>query len=134
PSRKRRRCPMTSVPALSLVSRALSPVRADLIPPPKRHKDIGYLADVKVDPREPRDERVTHPAMPEDIPEPAQEGATESKDVGLLGLSRQKMPNIRSRASMTHEEVEELIARRVAEEMKAREVARNLEALNENEE
>nr|GFB63562.1 putative reverse transcriptase domain-containing protein [Tanacetum cinerariifolium] len=35
---------------------------------------------------------------------------------------------------MTHEEVEELIARRVAEEMEAREVARNLEALNENEE
>nr|GFA85565.1 reverse transcriptase domain-containing protein [Tanacetum cinerariifolium] len=35
---------------------------------------------------------------------------------------------------MTHEEVEELITRRVAEEMKARKVARNLEALNENEE
>nr|GEZ06580.1 hypothetical protein [Tanacetum cinerariifolium] len=35
---------------------------------------------------------------------------------------------------MTHEEVEELIARRVAEEMEAREVARNLEALNVNEE
>nr|GFA96918.1 hypothetical protein [Tanacetum cinerariifolium] len=44
------------------------------------------------------------------------------------------MPNTRSRASMTHEEVEELIARRVAEEIEAREVARNLEALNENEE
>nr|GFC48351.1 hypothetical protein [Tanacetum cinerariifolium] len=44
------------------------------------------------------------------------------------------MPNTRSRASMTHEEVEELITRRVAEEMEAREVARNLEALNENEE
>nr|GEZ52472.1 hypothetical protein [Tanacetum cinerariifolium] len=35
---------------------------------------------------------------------------------------------------MTHEEVEELIARRVVEEIEAREVARNLEALNENEE
>nr|GFA13984.1 hypothetical protein [Tanacetum cinerariifolium] len=35
---------------------------------------------------------------------------------------------------MTHEEVEELIARRVAEEMEAHEAARNLEALNENEE
>ncbi|GJZ67910.1 hypothetical protein Tco_0631150 [Tanacetum coccineum] len=32
PSRKRRRSPMTSVPALPLVSEALSPVRADLIP------------------------------------------------------------------------------------------------------
>ncbi|GJX83626.1 hypothetical protein Tco_0333107 [Tanacetum coccineum] len=52
PSRKRRRSPMTSVPALSPVSGALSPVRADLIPSPKRVKDSGYLADVEVDPRE----------------------------------------------------------------------------------
>nr|GEZ90287.1 putative reverse transcriptase domain-containing protein [Tanacetum cinerariifolium] len=35
---------------------------------------------------------------------------------------------------MTHEEVEELVACRVAEEMEAREAARNLETLNENEE
>nr|GEU56610.1 hypothetical protein [Tanacetum cinerariifolium] len=34
---------------------------------------------------------------------------------------------------MTHEEVEELVARRVAKEMEAREAARNLETLNENE-
>nr|GEW36738.1 hypothetical protein [Tanacetum cinerariifolium] len=33
---------------------------------------------------------------------------------------------------MTHEEVEELVARRVAKEMEAREAARNLETLNEN--
>ncbi|GJZ16839.1 hypothetical protein Tco_0552962 [Tanacetum coccineum] len=52
PSRKRRRSPTTSVPALSPVSRALSLVRADLIPSPKRVKDSGYLADVEVDPRE----------------------------------------------------------------------------------
>nr|GEW25488.1 hypothetical protein [Tanacetum cinerariifolium] len=77
PSRKRRRSPMTSVPALPLVSGALSPVRADLIPPPKRVRDIGYLADVEDDPRETRVERVAHPAIPEDIPEPAQEGAAE---------------------------------------------------------
>nr|GEX78947.1 putative reverse transcriptase domain-containing protein [Tanacetum cinerariifolium] len=77
PSRKRRRSPMTSVPALPLIFGALSHVRADLIPPPKRVRDIGYLADVEVDPRETRDERVTHPAMPEDIIEPAQEGAAE---------------------------------------------------------
>nr|GEZ88702.1 hypothetical protein [Tanacetum cinerariifolium] len=44
------------------------------------------------------------------------------------------MPNKRSRASMTHEEVEELVACQVTEEMEAREVARNLETLNENEE
>ncbi|GKC83005.1 hypothetical protein Tco_1138722 [Tanacetum coccineum] len=46
PSRKRRRSPMTSVPALSPVSGALSHVRADLIPSPKRVKDSGYLEDV----------------------------------------------------------------------------------------
>nr|GFC10707.1 hypothetical protein [Tanacetum cinerariifolium] len=77
PSRKRRRSLMTSVPTLPLVSGALSPVRADLIPLPKRVRDIGYLADVEDDPRETRDERVTHPTMPEDIPEPAQEGVAE---------------------------------------------------------
>nr|GEX70736.1 hypothetical protein [Tanacetum cinerariifolium] len=68
---------MTSVPALPLVSEPLFHVRTYLIPPPKRLKDIGYLADVDDDPRETRDERVTHPAMPEDIPEPAQEGVAE---------------------------------------------------------
>ncbi|GKA84544.1 hypothetical protein Tco_0806139, partial [Tanacetum coccineum] len=44
--------PMTSVPALSPVSGALSPVCADLIPSPKRVKDSVYLADVEVDHRE----------------------------------------------------------------------------------
>nr|GFC76481.1 hypothetical protein [Tanacetum cinerariifolium] len=66
PSRKRRRSPMTSVPALPLVPGALSPVRADLIPSPKRVRDIGYLADVEDDPRETRVERVVHPVMLED--------------------------------------------------------------------
>nr|GEV65953.1 hypothetical protein [Tanacetum cinerariifolium] len=47
PSCKRRRSPMTSVPTLVLVSRALSPVRVDLIPSPKRVMDIGYLAYVE---------------------------------------------------------------------------------------
>ncbi|GKD37678.1 hypothetical protein Tco_1257885, partial [Tanacetum coccineum] len=51
-SRKRRRSPMTYVPALSHVSGALSPVHADLIPSPKRVRDSGYLADIEVDPRE----------------------------------------------------------------------------------
>nr|GEU89096.1 putative reverse transcriptase domain-containing protein [Tanacetum cinerariifolium] len=43
-----------------------------------------------------------------------------------------KMPNIRFGASTTYEEVEELVARRVAKEMEAREAAMNLEPLNEN--
>ncbi|GJU02416.1 putative reverse transcriptase domain-containing protein [Tanacetum coccineum] len=46
---------------------------------------------------------------------------------------RGTMPNIRSGASMTHEEVEELVNRRVAEEMEAREAAMNLKPMNENE-
>nr|GEU98251.1 hypothetical protein [Tanacetum cinerariifolium] len=268
PSRKRRRSPMTSVPALLPVFGALSPVRTDLIPSPKRVRNFGYLADVEVGRRETslrddviaigsdepyleqdiypeiqaeidecfayadalrdrgidarvlvkavdrdeiktgvrgpvevRVERITHPAMPEDIPEPAQEGAVEVtyETLGDLvqrfhdhthaipvhrvqvieGVQREqghrivgveptvtaltervaeferdnrrlrgtasiksqridrlqhdmKMPNTRSGASMTHEEVEELVGRRVAEEMEAREAARNLETLNEN--
>nr|GEX72672.1 hypothetical protein [Tanacetum cinerariifolium] len=51
PSRKRRRSPMTSVPTLPPVSRALSPVHADLIPSPTRVRDSGYLVDVEdIDP------------------------------------------------------------------------------------
>nr|GEW32908.1 putative reverse transcriptase domain-containing protein [Tanacetum cinerariifolium] len=201
PYRKRHRSPITSVPALPHVSRALSHVCANLIPSPKRVMDIGYLADVEVGPREPRIERVTHPAMPEDIPEPSQEGAIEvmyetlgdlvqrfhdytqaipvHRIQGIKGIQREhgcrivgvesavtgliervaelerdnrrlrdtasvksqrvdrlqrgmKMPNTRSGAYMTHEEVEELVSRRVAKEMEAREAARNLETQNEN--
>ncbi|GKD06570.1 hypothetical protein Tco_1181544, partial [Tanacetum coccineum] len=47
-------------------------------------------------------------------------------------LCCKKMPNTRSGASMTHEEVEEMVTCRVAEEMEAREAARTLEPLNEN--
>ncbi|GKD64889.1 putative reverse transcriptase domain-containing protein, partial [Tanacetum coccineum] len=139
-------------------------------------------------PVEVRVERVTHPVMPEDIPEPAQEGAVkaikgvqreqghrivgvesavialterlaelerdnirrrgtasvESQRVDRLqrGMSRMqrelrgrheaKMPSTRSGVSMTREEFEEMVTRRVAEEMEAREAARTLEPLNEN--
>nr|GEV57118.1 hypothetical protein [Tanacetum cinerariifolium] len=199
--------PMTFVHALPLVSKALSLIRADLIPSPKRVRDIGYLADVEVGPRETRVERVTHPAMPGDILRSALEGAAEVtyETLGYLvqrfhdhtqaipfhriqtieGVQREqghriigvestvtpltervaklerdnkrlrgttsvksqrvdrlyamllcyrKMPNTRSRASMTHEEVEESVARQLAEEIEAREATRNLETLNENEE
>ncbi|GKB64208.1 putative reverse transcriptase domain-containing protein [Tanacetum coccineum] len=115
PSCKRRRSPMTFVPALPPISGALSPVRADLVPLPKRVLDSGYLADVErfrqrltsvslmrmllgigvyarvvieaVDreesetgargPVEVKVDRVTHPVVADDIPEPAQEGAVE---------------------------------------------------------
>nr|GFA21253.1 putative reverse transcriptase domain-containing protein [Tanacetum cinerariifolium] len=41
-----------------------------------------------------------------------------------------KMPNTRSEASMTHEEIEDLVACRVTEEIEGHEVAMNLEPLN----
>ncbi|GKA28548.1 putative reverse transcriptase domain-containing protein [Tanacetum coccineum] len=44
-------------------------------------------------------------------------------------LCCRKIPNTQSGASMTHEEVEKLVTRRVAEEMEAREAARTLEPL-----
>nr|GEU54561.1 hypothetical protein [Tanacetum cinerariifolium] len=43
------------------------------------------------------------------------------------------MHNTRSGASMIQEEFEELVTRRVAEEIEAREAAINLEPLNKNE-
>ncbi|GJT11100.1 putative reverse transcriptase domain-containing protein [Tanacetum coccineum] len=214
PSRKRRRSPMTSVPVLSPVSGALSLVRANLIPSPKRVRDSGYSTDVEVDPREtslrddaivrvsdePHLEQDSDPeiqaeidecfayadalrelrgffdlAMPKDIPEPAQERAVEvtyetlgdlvqrfhdhtqaipvhciqtiegvqreqghrtvgveSAVIALTERILEKMPSTRSGASMTREEFEELVTRRVAEEMEAREAARTLEPLNEN--
>ncbi|GJZ43326.1 hypothetical protein Tco_0590581 [Tanacetum coccineum] len=49
-----------------------------------------------------------------------------------VGRLDAKMPNTRSRASMTCEEFEELVTRQVAEEMEAREATRTLEPLNEN--
>ncbi|GKA94113.1 putative reverse transcriptase domain-containing protein [Tanacetum coccineum] len=199
PSRKRCRSPTTSVPTLSPVSGALSHVRVDLIPSPKRVKDSGYLADVEVDPREIslRDDAIVRvsdePHLEQDIDLEIQAKINECiayvdalRDRGIdarvvfevvdrdetetgirgpvevrvervaelerdnrrlrgtvsvesrrvdrhqHGMSRMKMPNTRSGASITHEEVEELVTRRVAEEMKAREAARTLEPLNEN--
>ncbi|GJX74139.1 putative reverse transcriptase domain-containing protein [Tanacetum coccineum] len=265
---------MTSVPALPLVSGALSPIRADLIPSPKRIRslesamdlegcledsfkpyvprevslgvDVGNESseqsrsrgtDIEVDDDVERsdgmdigpveddvetsirdliivsDDGDTPPVIPEVIPEPAQEGAAgstyetlgdlvqrfhdhtdaipvhhiqviegvqkeqghrtigvesavttlteriaelerdnkrlrgttsvESQRVDRLqcGMSRmqrelrqirRKMPNTRSKASMTHEEVKELVTRQVAEEIKARDAAMNLEPLNGN--
>ncbi|GJX85143.1 reverse transcriptase domain-containing protein [Tanacetum coccineum] len=76
-------------------------------------------------PVEVRVERVTHSAMPKDIPDPAQEGAAiegvqreqghkvvgvESK-YALTERIAEKMPNTRSGASMTREEFEEWLPR-----------------------
>nr|GEV50885.1 reverse transcriptase domain-containing protein [Tanacetum cinerariifolium] len=125
-------------------------------PSRKRHrlKDIGYLEDVEIDPRETRDERVTHHAMLEGIPEPAQEGAAEvthetlgdlvQRIVGvesavialterIAELERDNR-RLRGTASVESQRVNRLQRNMSPEEMEAREVARNLEALNENEE
>nr|GEU58464.1 putative reverse transcriptase domain-containing protein [Tanacetum cinerariifolium] len=72
-----------------------------------------------------RVERATHPVMPEDIPKLAQdEGA-------IKGAYETTMPNTRSRATMTREAVNKLIARREAEALEARDAAKNLEPLVE---
>nr|GEV70030.1 reverse transcriptase domain-containing protein [Tanacetum cinerariifolium] len=158
--------------------------------------ETGVRGPVKV-----RVERITYPAMPKDIPKPAQEGAVEvikgvqrkqgyrivgvesavttltervaelerdnrrlkgttsvksqrvdrlQRDMSLLSSSISnersvrnsyflylenvvmKMPNTRFGASMTHEEIEDLVTRRVAEGIEAYEAAMNLERLNGN--
>ncbi|GKB39777.1 hypothetical protein Tco_0884719, partial [Tanacetum coccineum] len=255
PSSRHSLSPMTSVPALPLISGALSHVRADLIPSPKGVKDSGYLADVEVDPREIslRDDAIIRvsdePHLEQDIDleiqteiaecfayadalrdrgidarvvvkdidrdetetgvrGPVEEGAVEvtyetlgdlvqrfhdhtqaipahriqaiegvqreqghrivGVELAVIALTKKiaelerdnrrlrgttsvkmishyleisssvmliccrKMPNTRSGASMTREEFEELVTRRVAEDMEAREAARTLEPLNEN--
>ncbi|GJV08568.1 putative reverse transcriptase domain-containing protein [Tanacetum coccineum] len=104
-----------------------------------------------------RDDRVTHPMVSNDIPEPAQdEGAIESiqrdqrhmivvtgQQCAVLSkrtselewdntrLRGTTMPNIQFGATMTREAVDNLIARRVAEALEARDAARNHEPLAE---
>nr|GEX58611.1 putative reverse transcriptase domain-containing protein [Tanacetum cinerariifolium] len=128
---------MTFVPALPPVSGALSPVRADLIPSPKRVRDSDYLEDVETGVRglvEVRVERITHPAIQEDIPEPAQEGAVEVT-YETLGDFVQRFHN-HTKAIPVHrvQRVAELEKdnRRLRGTMEAREAAGNLETLNEN--
>ncbi|GKD30072.1 hypothetical protein Tco_1240850 [Tanacetum coccineum] len=206
PSRKRHRSPTTSILVLTPIHEALSPARADLLPPPKRIRSSDSVMDLEVSldessessvPRETglrvdvdvegsdepylepdintdevetstrgtvevREDRVTHPMVSDDIPEPAQgEGAIEVTYETLRGLGSRAqdcsdesarcydvredqwlewhntrlrgmtMPNTRSRAIMTREAVDNLIARRVAEALEARDAARNLEPLVE---
>ncbi|GKB56773.1 hypothetical protein Tco_0912959 [Tanacetum coccineum] len=47
PSRKRCRSPISSVPVVLPVRRALSPVRVDLSPPPKRIRDSNSVIDLE---------------------------------------------------------------------------------------
>nr|GEY07490.1 hypothetical protein [Tanacetum cinerariifolium] len=127
PSRKRRRSPMTSIPALPHISRALSPVCADLIPSPKRVRDSCYLVDIKVDPRE-----SSEPSSRQFYKPPLVISHHPKMSTSIIMLCRNNMPNTRSEAFMNRKEVAELVSCRVAEEMEARETTMNLEPLNES--
>nr|GFA39154.1 hypothetical protein [Tanacetum cinerariifolium] len=86
-----------------------------------------------VDPRETRVERVVHPAMPEDIPEPAQEGAAEVTYETLGDLVQRFHDHIHVIPVHRIQTTEGIQREKGPEEIEC-EVARNLEALNENEE
>ncbi|GJY23651.1 hypothetical protein Tco_0397309 [Tanacetum coccineum] len=133
PSRKRRRSPMTSVPALPLTI-----LRGDINCPVNEERSIEQDIDLEIQAEIDecfayadalRDKGIDARV---DILEPAQEGAVEVTYETLGDLVQRKMPNTQSGVYMTHEEVEELVTRRVAEEMEAREAVMNLEPLNEN--
>ncbi|GJT23843.1 putative reverse transcriptase domain-containing protein, partial [Tanacetum coccineum] len=178
PSRKRRRSLIIYVEVdlreASLRDDVIIDARVVVEAVDREESETGIRGLVEV-----RVERVTHPAMPKDTLEPAQEereikvtyetlGDLVQRIVGVesavtalteriaelerdnkrlrgtamisyhLEISSsvmliccRKMPNTRSGVSMTYEEVEELVTRRVAEEIEARKAARTLEPLNE---
>nr|GFA28599.1 reverse transcriptase domain-containing protein [Tanacetum cinerariifolium] len=168
-SRKRSRSPTTSILIYLPIPGALSPARADLLPPPRGlgaefNECITYtnaLTAKGIDARvvvetvareevetsvrgsvEVRVDRVMHLAVSDDIPKPAQEeGAIEGtyETLGDLGSEAQDCSDgsveycyVREdQAIMTHEAVNELIARQVAEGLETRDAARNLEPLVE---
>ncbi|GJY13033.1 hypothetical protein Tco_0382342 [Tanacetum coccineum] len=70
-----------------------------------------------------RVDRVTHPVVADDIPEPAQEGAIEVTT----------MPNTLSEASRTHEGINEQVGHQMTGALRARNAARSLEPLMRDE-
>ncbi|GJZ82423.1 hypothetical protein Tco_0647596 [Tanacetum coccineum] len=156
PSRKRRRSPTTSVPGTP-AGRVI--LFAPTIPPSPDYKptspDYSPASDLESDPSEdPSSDYI--PSLPtispflssaddtrdsnrpDTPPSPTHDyfslndSARDSSSDSSLEAPRVKMPNTRSAASMTHEKVQELVTRQVAEEMEACEAAMNLEPLNEN--
>ncbi|GJV18000.1 hypothetical protein Tco_1363323 [Tanacetum coccineum] len=77
-------------------------------------------------PVEVRLDRVTHPVVANNIPEPAQEGAIEVTYETLGDLVQRTMPNTRSGVSRTREGVNEQSDHRMAEALRARDIVRNL--------
>ncbi|GJZ78857.1 hypothetical protein Tco_0643694 [Tanacetum coccineum] len=96
-------------------------------------------------PVEVRVERVTHPTVPDDNLTAQEEGAVKApyETLGKPGTKafqdldseiqvHETMPNTQYGATKTHETVNELIDRRVAEALEAHDAARNLEPLVES--
>ncbi|GJS45702.1 hypothetical protein Tco_0595823 [Tanacetum coccineum] len=168
PSRKRSRSPTTSILISSPIPGALSPARADLLPPPKiirktslrdgvvvRGSDEPYSkTDIDLEIQEEINEcisyadalraeeidtRVVVKTIAREEVETSVRGPVKFTEFRLLRAFRGirgtgsdgTMPNTRSGAMMTREVVNELIDRRVAEALEARDTARNLEPLME---
>ncbi|GKB10724.1 putative reverse transcriptase domain-containing protein [Tanacetum coccineum] len=72
------------------------------------------------------EDRVTHPVVADDIPEPAQEGAVEVTYETLRDLVQRTMPNTRSGVSRIHEGVNEQSDRWIAEALRVRDTVKNL--------
>ncbi|GJW87251.1 hypothetical protein Tco_0162591 [Tanacetum coccineum] len=126
PSRKRSRSPAASVPLSLPIPRVLSYARANLLPSPKRIRSSEFPTDLEVSlvedsepsryrgtdlemdvdvtgvrgPVEVRVDRVTHPVVADDIPEPAQEGAVEVMYETLEDLVQREQDNMRLRDMM----------------------------------
>nr|GFA62969.1 hypothetical protein [Tanacetum cinerariifolium] len=129
-SRKRRRSPMTSVPTLPLISRALSHVCDDFIPSPKRVRDIGYLADVEAIPVH-RIQAIEGVQREQGHMIVGVESALTALTEMVAELERDNK-RLRGTASVESQRFDRL--QRDMSQMKAREAAGNLETLNENEE
>nr|GEW57822.1 hypothetical protein [Tanacetum cinerariifolium] len=132
PSHKLCRSPMTPEPVLSPVSEALSLVRADLIPLPKRFKDSGYLADVEVDPKETslRDDVMVRGINARVVVESIDR---EESEMGTRGPVKGRVKRV-TLPMMLEDTPEPAQEERAIEskEIEAREAARKLETLNEN--
>ncbi|GKA81843.1 hypothetical protein Tco_0788535 [Tanacetum coccineum] len=143
--------PTIFVPISSPIPGALSPAHADLLPPPKWIRSFDAVADLNdcLDdssklsvPRETSlrddvvviaegiDARVVVMTVSLEEVETSARGSVEVR-VDSVMHPAVTMPNTRSGSTMTHEAVNELIARQVVEVLETRDAARNLEPLVE---
>ncbi|GJY90629.1 hypothetical protein Tco_0505825 [Tanacetum coccineum] len=122
PSRKRCRSHTSSIPVASLVREALSPVRADLLPPRKRIRDSDFVTDLEVSSEEgyvsyiPRDIR-----LGVDIEDRLQSGRVRVGDLGYGQRRRSSYSAKSARSNMglidvTHQVVSDDMAEPVRED------------------